>query len=159
MSLVGLLERGVMSVLAEPEAEEELRELLVARAADAAAAEHVRQTIEVMPGLLVSIRRALDEPDAPAHARELFAVVLGYVLDDDNLIPSHAGKPLLGLLDDVYMVHLAAMELAEHLGRVDMRSVAGGAALLEQVLPRDVIGQLKQRVEDARVAARRRRAR
>lgn len=68
-------------------------------------------------------------------------------MDDDNLIPSHAGKPLLGLLDDVYMIHLAAIELEDHLGRIDLRSVVGGAELLAQILPRDVVAQLRDRVD------------
>src|SRR5690606_2125935 len=93
MSIAGLLERGIRSVLIEPESEIELRALLGARATDPDSAEHVRQTIEAMPGLLVSIERALAAPEAPAHARELFLVLLSYVLDDENLIPSHVGKP------------------------------------------------------------------
>lgn len=156
MSLAGLLERGVRSVLDEPDSERELRELLAARQVDADSAEHVRQTLEAMPGLLRSVERALAAPEAPVHARELFLMVLGYVLDDHNLIPSHAGRPLLGLLDDVYLIHLAALELRAHLGRVDLLSVAGGAELLAHVLPEDVIPQLRQRVLAAREAIDRR---
>jgi hypothetical protein len=150
MSLAGLLERGVRSVLDEPESNQELGELLATRAMEADSTEHVRQAIEAMPGLLVGIQRALAALEAPAHARELFLVVLSYVIDDHNLIPSHAGRPLYGLLDDVYMLHLAALELEEHLGRIDMRSVAGGAHLLEQVLPRDVVAALRAKVHEAR---------
>lgn len=150
MSMASLLERGVRSVLGEPESGEELRGLLEALAVDEDSAEHIEQTLEAMPGLLVSMERALAAPDAPPHARELFLVVLSYVLDDNNLIPSHEGKPLLGLLDDVYVIHLAALELQEHLGRVDMRSVAGGAELLGRILPRDVIGQLREKIALAR---------
>jgi hypothetical protein len=137
-------------VLDEPASDQELRELLISRRVDLTAAAHIRQTLEALPGLLASIERALAATHATEHARELFLVVLSYVLDDDNLIPSHAGKPLLGLLDDVYVLHLAALELEKHLGRVDMRSVAGGAHLLEQVLPREIITALKAKVHKAR---------
>lgn len=102
---------------------------------DAGAAEHVRQTLEAMPALLVAMERALGDPAAPAHARRMFQTVVHYIMTDENLIPSHAGRPLLGLLDDVYLIHVAALELEDQLGRVDLRSVAGGAQLLEEALP------------------------
>ena len=152
MSIAGLLERGVKSVLDDPESDKELDELLGARAMDAESAEHVRQTVAAMPGLLVSVERALAAPETPPHARELFLIVLSYVLDEENLIPSHAGKPLLGLLDDVYLLHLAALELKGNLRRVELHSVAGGAHLLEQILPRSVVGDLRAKIHEAREA-------
>lgn len=152
MSIRGLLERGIRSVLQEAAGEEELRALLAARGMEAEAAEHVRQTLEAMPALLVAMEKALADPGAPAHARRMFQTVVHYIMTDDNLIPSHAGKPILGLLDDVYLVHVAALELEDQLGKVDMRSVAGGAQLLEQVLPELVTKALRGFVTPAKPA-------
>lgn len=148
MSIPGLLERGIAAVLAEVEAAEELRELVTAAGHDEDAVEHVRQTLEAMPALLVAVTRDLSSKDR--KTRHLFNTVLDYLLTEDNLIPSHAGKPLLGLLDDVYLVHVAAIAVQDRLGRVDMRSVTGGADLLEQILPRDVTGKLRDIVREAK---------
>ena len=156
MSIAGLLERGVKSVLDDPESEKELDALLGSSAMDAESADHVRQAVGALPGLLQSVERSLAAPGTPAHARELFLVVLSYMLDEENLIPSHAGKPLLGLIDDVYLLHLAALELKGHLRRVDLNSVAGGALLLEQLLPRSAVGALRAKIHEAREAVARR---
>ena len=153
MSIRGLLERGIRSVLDEPAGEDELRQLLIAQRVDAEAAEHVRQTLEAMPALLVAMEKALADPGAPPHARRMFQTVVHYIMTDENLIPSHAGKPLLGLLDDVYLIHVAALELEDHLGKVDLRSVAGGAQLLEQVLPELVTKALRGFVTPAKRGA------
>jgi uncharacterized membrane protein YkvA (DUF1232 family) len=150
VSIRGLLERGIRSVLDEPAGEEELRALLASRQMDADGAEHIRQTLEAMPALLVAMEQALSDPAAPPHARKMFQAVVHYIMTEENLIPSHAGRPLLGLLDDVYLVHVAALELKEQLGRVDMRSVAGGAQLLEQALPPFVTEALRGFVKSAR---------
>jgi hypothetical protein len=147
MSLRGLLERGIRSVLAEEDADGELADLVARQGLDGDSAEHIKQTLEAMPALLVAIEGSLRRPDVPEHARHLFRTVFDYVMTEDNLIPSHAGKPLLGLLDDVYLIHLAAIELEQHLGRVDMRSVTGGAQLLESALPPMVTQALRGFVE------------
>ena len=150
MSIRGLLERGVRSVLDEAAGKEELPALLASRQMDADGAEHVRQTLEAMPALLVAIEHALSDPGAPPHARRMFQTVVHYIMTDENLIPSHAGRPLLGLLDDVYLIHVAALELEDHLGKVDLRSVAGGVQLLEQALPAFVTQALRGFVTGAR---------
>lgn len=147
MSLPGLMERGIQAILSSPNADEELRDLVIAAGHDADAAEHLRQTLEAMPALLVAVTRDLARADATV--RRLFHAVVDYLIQEENLIPSHAGRPLLGLLDDVYLVHVAAKAVEAHLDRVDMRSVSGGAHLLEQVLPRDVTASLRSIVDRA----------
>jgi hypothetical protein len=144
----GLIARGVEVILASEAADAELRELARSCLRDEDAAVHVRQTIEAMPALLVAITRDLASADeAP---RRLFHAIVDYLIQEENLIPSHAGRPLLGLLDDVYLVHVAAISVESHLGRVDMRSVAGGAQLLEQILPRGISAELRGMVDRAR---------
>lgn len=148
MSLHGLLTRGIEQVLSLADAE--LDELLASQQLPRDAGEHIEATVRAMPGLLSSMQAAMAKPDAPKHARELFLVAVDYLLTEDDLIPSHAGQPLYGLLDDVYLLHVAAYELRDHVGPVDERSVAGGMALLEMALPRDVVTQLKAKVHAAR---------
>ena len=135
MSLPGLLERGIEVVLRSSSAEDELRELVAKAGLEAEAAEHLRQTLEAIPSILVAITRDLSKGDPTI--RSLFHAIVDYLIQEENLIPSHAGRPILGLLDDVYLVH------------VDMRSISGGAQLLEQVLPRGVITSLRSIVDDA----------
>lgn len=149
MSLKGLLERGIHSVLSEQEAGTELQELLHSQQLPEEAEEHIRQTVQAMPGLLVELEAILTTDTVPEDARGLFQTIVKYLLKDDDLIPSHAGKPLLGLLDDVYLLHIAALALEPHIGKVDMRSVAGGAHLLEGVLPKSVTNELKVVLRDA----------
>ena len=147
MAIPGLLQEGIRSVLAR--SDDALRALVTSRGLPEDAAEHVRQTLEALPGLLEAMDRALRRaPDHP-EARALFLLVLSYLLQDDDLLPSRAGRPVLGLLDDVYLVHRAAQELEPHLGRVDMRSIAGGAELLRGLLPEHVVWALDAAVEQA----------
>tara|TARA_R110002096_G_scaffold259030_1_gene452628 strand:+ start:102386 stop:102844 length:459 start_codon:yes stop_codon:yes gene_type:complete len=147
MSIPGLLARGIRTVLDDPEAETELAELVAAAQLPSDATEHVRQTLEAMPGLLVAIERSIAADPTSKRSHALFDVVVRYALEENDLIPSHAGKPVLGLLDDVYLLHLVAYELRENLLGVSMHSVAGGAALLESILARSVTQELSQIVK------------
>src|SRR5436853_1016466 len=103
MSLPGLLERGIEVVLRSSSAEDELRELVAKAGLEAEAAEHLRQTLEAIPSILVAITRDLSKGDPTI--RSLFHAIVDYLIQEENLIPSHAGRPILGLLDDVYLVH------------------------------------------------------
>lgn len=152
MSLPGLIERGIEVVLREPGADAELRQLAIDAGYDLDAVDHLRQTLVAMPALLVAVTRDLDHADAAT--RRVFHAVIDYLIQEENLIPSHDGRPLLGLFDDVYLVHLAAKALEAHLQQVDMRSVSGGAHLLEQVLPRSVTSELRGIVDRAVTGAR-----
>jgi uncharacterized membrane protein YkvA (DUF1232 family) len=151
MSLFNLLTRGVREALAEGGAD--LEAFLAEGAHEEGTAEHLRQCLEAMPGLLVALDGALRTEAAPLHARALFMVVVGYLLQEDDLIPVHEGEPLLGLLDDTYVLHRAAQELRDHVQPVDLRSVDGGVALLRSVLPRDVVRRLDATVEEATAEA------
>lgn len=154
MAIADLLERGVKSVLGDPRTQAELRKLLTDGAMDADSAAHVRQALEALPGLLVSVERALAAPNAPLYARELLILALTDVREDHNPDRSHEGKPMLGLLVSVYMLHLVALELRSHLGRVDMRSVSGANQLLDRLLPRSVVTALREKVHEARETVR-----
>lgn len=153
MALHHLLTRGIRSALADGEGE------LVAHLTHLnhppETVEHVRQTVEAMPGLLVALDRALSRRDAPLFARSVYMVVLSYLIHDDDLIPTDDRHPVLGLLDDTYLLHRAAQELRHHMEAVYMRSVDGGVDLLARVLPRDIIAQLDAKIVDAVSAAER----
>ena len=152
MGLHNLLTRGVRAALAE--GDEDLVRYVVQGGHAEGTAEHLRQTLEAMPGLLVAIDAALRRsPAASQFGRTLFLVVTGYLLRDDDLIPVHEGQPLLGLLDDTYLLHRAAQELRDEIAMVDMRSVDGGASLLASVLPKDVVRQLDATIDRARLEA------
>ncbi len=138
MSIPGLLSRGIRTVLDDPEADRELADLVKAARLPADAADHIRQTLRAMPGLLVAIERTIAANATPKHHQALFDTVVKYALQEDDLIPSHAGRPVLGLLDDVYLLHLVAYELREELVDVSIQSIAGGTALLEAILERSV---------------------
>lgn len=138
MSIPGLLARGIQTVLQDPEADLELADLVAVAKLPEDASEHIRQTLLAMPGLLVAIERSISANPSSKRIQGLFEIVVRYGLQEDDLIPSHSGRPLLGLLDDVYLLHLVACELDADLKDVSMRSVTGGASLLEAVLERDV---------------------
>jgi len=104
--------------------------------------------LEAMPGLLVAIERTISENSNSKRCQDLFETVVRYALEEEDLIPSHAGRPILGLLDDVYLLHLVGYELRYELRRVSIRSVGGGLALLRSVLPVDVTRELSRMVED-----------
>lgn len=152
MSLPNLLTRGVREALTEGATQ--LEAFLAEGTHEEGTAEHLHQTLEAMPGLLVALDAALRRDDAPLFSRTLFGVVLSYLLREDDLIPMHEGEPLLGLLDDTYLLHRAAQELRDHLTAVDLRSVDGGASLLASVLPADVVRRLDAIVRSAQEEAR-----
>lgn len=145
------MDRGIASALEGRD--EELAQLATAAGIDPAAAEHLRQTLEALPGLVEQIHGALRGADVAPVARALFLGVMRYLFLDEDLIPSRGGQVLLGLLDDTYLVHRTAQELRDHLYPVDLRSIDGGADLLGQVLPREVVHQLDRLVASAREEA------
>lgn len=150
MGLHNLLERGIRSALADGAGE--LEAYLAHLDLPPETLEHVRQTVEALPGLLVALDRALWSRDAPLFARALYMVVLSYLIHDDDLIPGDR-HPVLGLLDDAYLLHRAAQELRDHMATVYMRSIDGGAELLARVLPAPVVAQLDAKIRDAVGAA------
>lgn len=147
MGLHQILVRGLGSALHEGEAELDAHVAQLGETPETA--EHIRQTVEAMPGLLIAVDRALRMPEVPLFARTLYFVVMSYLLQDDDLIPMHEGRPVLGLLDDAYLLHRACQELRNHMTSVEMRSVDGGAALLARVLPEPVAAQLNAKIVDA----------
>ncbi len=147
MALHLLLTRGIRSALADGEAELALHLSRLNQPPETV--EHVRQTVEAMPGLLVALDRALAHRDAPLFARSLYMVVLSYLIHDDDLIPADDRHPVLGLLDDTYLLHRAAQELRHHMEAVYMRSVDGGVDLLARVLPAPIIAQLDDKIREA----------
>ncbi len=148
MALGELLKRAIVTVTEE--GAEEIAMLVRTAGLPDEAADHVQQTLHAFPGLLIGMERSPADEGVPPYAQALFAQVMAYLLEDDNLIPSHAGKPILGLLDDDYLLHRAALEIGDALGRVDLRSVAGGCDLLSKLLPRDVVTQLEHHVTAAK---------
>ncbi len=152
MALHHLLTRGIRSALADGEGE--LAAHLISLGHPPETIEHVRQTVEAMPGLLVALDQALSTDGAPRFARALYLVVLSYLIHDDDLIPTDERHPVLGLLDDTYLLHRAAQELRDQMGTVYMRSIDGGAALLARILPPDIVEQLDAKIGKAIGAAR-----
>lgn len=149
MALHGLLKRGIDSALSLPGARAELAAIAEAAGLPADAGEHLAQTIEAIPGLLVAIDAETRREHAPAFLRTLWPAVIGYLLLDDDLLPAREGAPLGGVLDDALVVHLAAQALRARLRGVDLRSVDGGAQLLRSVLPPAVAAALASAVDDA----------
>lgn len=148
MALRALLDRGIGSILEGGDAE--LRSLAEDAGLEPGSDEHLRQTLQALPGLVEQIHGALGGKEVPASARALFLNVMRYLFLEEDLIPSRAGTTLLGLMDDTYLVHRAAQELRDQLYPVDMRSVDGGAHLLGRVLPTEVVAQLDGIVEGTR---------
>ncbi|MFK7988737.1 MAG: hypothetical protein AB8I08_22140 [Sandaracinaceae bacterium] len=148
MALRALLDRGIGSILEGGDAE--LESLARRAGLESGAEEHLLQTLQALPGLVEQIHGALRGKEVPASARNIFLGVMRYLFLEEDLIPSRAGTTLLGLMDDTYLVHRAAQELRDQLYPVDMRSVDGGAQLLRQLLPEEVVTQLDGIVEAAR---------
>lgn len=147
MGLHHLLTRGIASALVDGGAE--LGAHLTRLGQPPETVEHVRQTVEALPGLLVALDRALWQRDAPLYARALYMTVVSYLIHDDDLIPTDERHPVLGLLDDTYLLHRAAQELRDHMGTVYMRSVDGGVDLLARVLPPSIVEQLDTKIREA----------
>lgn len=149
MALHGLLRRGIAASLALPGARAELDAIAAHAGLPVEAGAHLVATVEAIPGLLLAIDVETRKPDAPAFLRDLWLAVVGYLLLDDDLVPSREGAPLGGALDDALVVHLAAQALRDRLRSVDLRSVDGGVELLRAVLPPAVAGSLSRAVADA----------
>ncbi|MAQ16515.1 MAG: hypothetical protein CMN30_17190 [Sandaracinus sp.] len=137
MSLHALLERGIRGALAEQEGQ--LEAYVAERELEPETVVHLRQALEALPGLLVALDGAIYSPEVPVHARDTFSQVVRYLLLEDDLVPSRDDRVLVGMLDDVYLLHRAAQELRAHIAGVDFRSIDGGAALLAHVLPSEVV--------------------
>ncbi len=151
MAIGYLITQGLAAVLGANDTR--LAELVVALGAPEEAAPHVRQTLESMPTLMRAIDDALWSGAAPPEARVLWLTVVSYLVHDRNLVPAGERNPIAGLLDDAYLLHRVALELEGHLGPVDMRSVAGGAQLLSELLPRGVVRRLDDRLRKAKYDA------
>lgn len=148
MALHRLLERGMRETLAE--APGELAALVKTRALPEETAEHLRQTLEALPGLLLALDGALYSDSAPPHARTTFNAVVRYLLLEEDLIPTRGDEDVLvSLLDDVYLLHRAAQELRNHVAGVDFRSIDGGVDLLAHVLPAEIVRLLDDRLAEA----------
>jgi len=145
VALRGILELGIRDVLAR--GRRELEAVAAEHGLPASdAADHLAQTLEAVPGLMVAIDAALRRPGVPGFARAMWLEVVSYLLLDADLIPAIHGDPVRGVLDDAYFLHRSAQELQGHLSMVDMRSVDGGAQLLRGVLPPAVADDLDRRV-------------
>ena len=148
MALGFLIHRGLESVLGADDSR--LEELAAELGAPLGSAEHIRQTLVAMPGLMRAVDSALRAPDAAPAAQHLWLSVVSYLLHDRDLVPAEERSPILGLLDDCYLLHRAVLELEPHVEDVDMRSVAGGAALIARLLPRRVVVLLDERLADVK---------
>lgn len=148
MALAGLLTRGIRSTLDAHGSE--LEPLALRHGLPAGAGEHLAQTIEAIPGLLVALDREvqLGEP----AARAMWSQLLSYLLLDEDLIPSRDGAPIEGLLDDAYLIHAVVARVLRTLSghtRLDPRSISGGFELLGSALPPGVRADLDARIEAA----------
>ena len=145
MALHHVLQRGIDALLEETR--EPLDEWVTSRGMEPEVAEHLRQAMEAMPGLLTAIDGALYASDAPVHARRLFNTAVRYLLLEEDLVPAREddtdpARAVVGFLDDLYLLHRTAQELREHIQSVDFRSVDGGVELLASVLAPDVVRAL-----------------
>ena len=154
MSLNALLARGIREALLERPGE--LGHYVSELGMETSAAGHLEQAIQALPGLLVALDGALYSESVPSHARDTFIHVVRYLLLEDDLVPSRDERVLVGLLDDVYLLHRAAQELREHVEGVDFRSIDGGVALLASVLPHDVVSVLDDHLANVRADVARR---
>lgn len=151
MALNGLLERGLREAIAESDGE--LEAYVAERELEAETADHLRQTLQAMPGLLRALDGAIYSEGVPPHARATFSHVVRYLLLEDDLVPSRDDRLLVGMLDDVYLLHRAAQELREHIEGVDFRSIDGGTDLLARVLPSDVVSVLDDHLRSVQAAS------
>ncbi|RMH38221.1 MAG: hypothetical protein D6689_19840 [Deltaproteobacteria bacterium] len=149
MSLTRVFAVGIEQVVREAEESGRLRRLLADARLPEDAGEHIRATLQAMPALLLSINDAIEQPDAPMRAKRLFRTVISYLVKEHDLVPMTEGRPLLGLLDDAYLLHRSAVVLKADLRGLLERNVAGGMDLLASVLPRGVVTALNELVAAA----------
>ena len=131
-----LQRRGIGSVLEQGAGDVPASQLPAARAA-----------LDGMVELLCAFNRATTNEQVPMAVRALFPAVLSYCFTEDDLLPSRGSQLVLGLLDDAFIVHRAAVEVAGPLG-VDLETTRKHLAFLEQVLPADVRRRLDALVVD-----------
>lgn len=143
MALQGLLRLGIRTALER--SGEELEELVSAVGLPRDAADHVRETLLAMPGMLVAIDRALEAGGQPERLA-LWRSLASYLLTDDDLVPTDEGRPIRGVLDDAYLLHRAAQAMRRDLPVVDLRDLDGGADLLASILPGSITDPLDARV-------------
>lgn len=143
MAIQGLLRLGIRTAIAQ--SGEELEELVLAVGLPREAADHVREALMAMPGLLVAIDRAL-ETQGQRDRLALWRSLASYLLTDDDLVPTDEGKPIRGVLDDAYFVHRAAQVMRRDLPGVELHDLDGGADLLASILPGSITDPLDARV-------------
>lgn len=149
MALHGLLARGIRSTLAEHRSE--LDRIAGNAGLPEGSGEHLAQCLEALPGLLVALDREVQMSADPTVHR-MWSSLVSYLLLDDDLVPSRDGAPIMGLLDDAYLVHLAVERVMTRVSdrtAIDARSVAGGAQLLRLTLPAGVVRALGDQLDAA----------
>ncbi len=149
MALHGLLTRGIRSTLDAHRGD--LESLARTVGLPTGSGEHLAQTIEAIPGLLVALDHEVQASNDPAIQR-MWSSLVSYLLLDDDLVPSRDGAPVEGLLDDAYLVHIAVERMMVRVSRrtaIDPRSIAGGASLLRVTLPSGVVRALGDRLDAA----------
>jgi uncharacterized membrane protein YkvA (DUF1232 family) len=151
MSLGFVLRKGLDSVIGSDD--RAIHEIIEHIGATPDHVEHIRATLMTLPDLMFAVDRALRNGSAPAHAKRMWLMVISYLVLDRDLIPASEDNPVLGLLDDAYLLHRAAEELAPHLESVDVRSISGGAEMLAGLLPITVVRQLDAKLANAKTAA------
>jgi len=151
MALGYLIEKGLEAILGEDDAA--LEKVVTGLGVGAEAAAHVHEALVALPTLMRAVDDALWRESTPKEARLLWLTVVSYLVHDRDMVPANDSNPIMGLVDDVYLVHKVALELQDHLGSVDMLSVAGGAQLLGGMLPAGLVRQLDDRITQAKEAS------
>jgi uncharacterized membrane protein YkvA (DUF1232 family) len=141
-----VLRRGLESILNE--GKNNFRTYLEQNGFPAEWEEKAYSSIMSIPDVLLVLNQLTYDRNAPLAARALFPALVSYMLNEADLIPSHKGQLVIGLLDDAFLVHCVARKLAAKLS--DHIKVASDEhlAFLEKIVPEEVREELEAIVEE-----------
>ncbi len=146
MGLQLMMARGIEQMITEGAADLEAHHAANGESYSVAG---VLEAIRALPVVLEALDEITWDDNAPPAARALLPMVVTYLLRSDDLIPSHEGQILLGVMDDAYLTHRIALQVS---GVMTSRQGSALARYLEHLsaaLPETVVGALDEMAEDA----------
>lgn len=100
-----------------------------------------------MPRLLVQLDAVTRNDSAPIVPRALFPLIMSYLLIEEDLLPPAKGA-VLSLMDDAYLVHRAAGEIASAVPSAGIHVLPAHVNALRRVMPADLTAKLDKLLED-----------
>ncbi len=144
--MIKILERGLKTILDDNQ--HELVLLLQRKNLPSEWLSTLLGAVQDIPNLILKMNKLVFNENAPVSLRALFPSILNYLLDDEDLIPSHKDQEIIGLLDDAYLVHKVATILSENFSDFEAASSKKFLEVLVELIPSNVKEQLDRLIDD-----------